>query len=429
MKLKDGILILKKYYIFIIPLCLTIVNTSTIIITFTKAFTILMILYFLVFSGFSFHRLLPQQKMWMIIIVFCGFNTLISTNFSSSFSFYAFLVIYGMLFWAKIKIEIYLELFDILKKIFLVCAFSIMLNVVIPNLMTNYLSFLVLPSSMPALKDEVARGYYSGLMAEKAYAAYAMDLGFILEYEEFMRCGKKRNMVVSFIYIGGILVTGKRMLILIPFVIIGFSMLLAGKKETNWKRIAMFLSTILAGVLLMFITVPQTRVVLERQQEATDSGNMLSNRNQVLWPVAYEMAESAPLTGKGLNTYNEHVRKKYADNASLSLWDFQAHNTYVQLLGETGVPGLILFVYAFAYSIISTITTYIKARSDLYKKLLFISASIQIMWLIFGITENCFYYKEQLLNYWVALAMAITVEKEVINDNKSIGISGNSLLD
>ncbi len=62
-----------------------------------------------------------------------------------------------------------------------------------------------------------------------------------------------------------------------------------------------------------------------------------------LWKRALKMVQDYPLTGVGLgNFYKTNVHYK---NISMDQWDAEnAHNYYLQLLAELGIPGLLLFL-------------------------------------------------------------------------------------
>jgi len=62
-----------------------------------------------------------------------------------------------------------------------------------------------------------------------------------------------------------------------------------------------------------------------------------------LWDRSIEMVKDYPLAGVGLgNFYRNNV---YYKDSSLGKWDSEnAHNYYLQLLAELGIPGLILFL-------------------------------------------------------------------------------------
>ena len=63
-----------------------------------------------------------------------------------------------------------------------------------------------------------------------------------------------------------------------------------------------------------------------------------------LWERAYDVIHAKPLTGTGINTYAV-AHQKYDTIQSWRVRDYYAHNGYLQLAAETGLPSLILFLW------------------------------------------------------------------------------------
>lgn len=85
---------------------------------------------------------------------------------------------------------------------------------------------------------------------------------------------------------------------------------------------------------------------VERLTTSDQGGNGRSE----LWTVAVRMATDRPVLGVGLNNYREYSRDYTRDVGTLRFVRLIAedphvvHNTYLQLLAETGVPGLALLL-------------------------------------------------------------------------------------
>lgn len=63
-----------------------------------------------------------------------------------------------------------------------------------------------------------------------------------------------------------------------------------------------------------------------------------------LWERAVDVIEAKPWTGTGINTYTKaHV--KYDKSKSWRVRDYYAHNGYLQMAAEIGVPGACTFVF------------------------------------------------------------------------------------
>ena len=72
-----------------------------------------------------------------------------------------------------------------------------------------------------------------------------------------------------------------------------------------------------------------------------------------LWDRAISVIKAKPLTGTGINTYAV-AHQRYDTTKNWRVRNYYAHNGYLQLAAETGLPGLFLFlaflIYQFVWS-------------------------------------------------------------------------------
>lgn len=80
---------------------------------------------------------------------------------------------------------------------------------------------------------------------------------------------------------------------------------------------------------------------LPRQEKGRISFMALHGR-EIFWRKAVEVIISRPLLGAGLNNYVKASKNFYQEQ----MWhfDYEAHNFYLQLAAELGIPGLLIFL-------------------------------------------------------------------------------------
>ena len=138
-------------------------------------------------------------------------------------------------------------------------------------------------------------------------------------------------------------------------------------------------------------TVTAVNDFVARFQGASDLNSLSSGRVNDLWVPALLIFVQAPLFGIGWRgfIYTFHAY-------STMVQDNNAHNIYLQLLCETGVVGLVVFVYIFVLTLIHSIklAKQVELRKDIDKAnavMIVFAVMIQIFFLVEGIVGNTLY--------------------------------------
>lgn len=254
---------------------------------------------------------------------------------------------------------------------------------------------------------------YSGLCYEVSYAAIVCSIGIVICFVEFLFAQKNKIKIINLLSIAigyyAIILTGKRSIELtIPAVLVVLYLIYAGKK-LSIKTIIVVLTMLVVFIL----TAPQIFDVVENiLSRGSGKGIELTSRGS-FWALALEMFKENPVIGLGLNSYdtrfnNSGIRSIYYDFAG-------AHNTYLQLLGETGVIGIIMYFSA----IISTLkkgffVSYQNSNRAIY---ILIAIGIMSVFLIYGLSGNSLYQPQQLFCFFWCVAV---IENLTILESKEI---------
>lgn len=299
----------------------------------------------LVFKKITVYKPLRREHyLALTILFFLVINVLFSDGLVKSGYFYCTLFSTFMIIFVKWKSNIINNLIRCIEILVFVFTLTIYLNWLIPNLMTDYLSFLVLPGSRVVLYTEIAAGQYSGILSERACAAVATCVGIGLSFSKFLvfRKNKIKNLCLLVFYLLGLVLTGKRAPILIVGVAIICLLLMARYKEKGIKLPVFFL----LGIVLVYLVInffPPVQKIFERTNTLLNNGMELNGRD-VLWELSFKMFFENPLIGCGINSYNTRFNQWGIWGTD---WGSHAHNTYIQLLGEVGIIGTGLFIAFF----------------------------------------------------------------------------------
>lgn len=398
-----------------ILLCFQIWNTYTIFLRYSTLFrwgTVACMLLEIILvkkCAIRGNALSKEQIIWIIAIIYFWVGCIYSVDRNSSVSYCISISTASVILFVVLKIQFYAKCYNLLYTFMTFSLATIYLNFFVHDLMTNYFSFLLPEAIRSTVVSDISAGAYSGIFADRANAAFGLNIGFAISYIKYMTKQKRKNryLILSGLFWGGIILTGKRTLAIIPVILIlAFMLIKSANRRKN--RIYVTLIIICLGAIFIITAFPQSISFFSRGK--TD--DLLNSRGTVLWPVAIQMFMSHKLFGTGINTYNIILNQSNLNDNTLSTWSSHAHNIYIQILGELGIVGLLLIVSFIFCNIRKTIRLLKQQNSDQREVLLFISLSIQLIWAVYGLTGNTFYYSQQLLCYILGVATLEAIENE-----------------
>lgn len=363
-------------------------------------------LFFLIpFGDFVINRkkmcITKITKKWLVVGLYVVLGILYSYALKESIVYIVILTT-GILFLTyKIDMKVFFSFIKITKIICLVYAVSNIFSAVIPNFIPNYFSFFV--TNLDPIYIELAGKNYSGLAGEKAVSAFILNIGIGIIYAQMLVNGKikKSDIFCLLILLCGVFLTGKRTLTAIPFILL-FIMYISSSEKKKMVGLIKISSIILVGVIILLIIFPSIFHVIERFLNTDDNGR------KELWQSCIEMFKNSPIIGQGLGTFNTYNYDLGYRDYGRKMWTYEAHNIYYQILGELGIVGFILVMWAFVYSLIMSIRMLRKQdiiSNEKYKFLIYVSLYIQLLFLIYGLTGNTFYYWHQLYMYVISISI------------------------
>lgn len=341
-----------------------------------------LILTFMAFLAFS--CLFVQSSSYIIdySLYFIFGLCLIIMNHRKSFYYY-FMKIFKVIFWLFIA--------------------SIFLESISPELFHKIFSFASFGDE--AMREKVSGGAVAGLAFEKAYAAFICNLGIGVILAEYVVKKSSKNIVQLLLVMIALMMTGKRTLFIVPIAIILIYVLLYSKNNKFLKLAGAGLAIVLL-VLVIYIVVPSAALIINRLLD--NGGDLLSGREN-FWKYAMEMFRQNPILGAGFMSFNDYVYSRgfryYGGR-----WNYQAHNVYIQLLGETGVVGFGIIVSLIVLLIIHTIKSS-KNNKNFWNLL---TVYWTILFAIYGLTGNTIYYPCQLIILFICI-MFVSEEKKIQN--------------
>lgn len=303
----------------------------------------------------------------------------IFSDFSKTFYYY-FMKIFKILFWVFI--------------------FSMFLEALLPNVF--FLIFGFASFGDAEMRALTSGGAIAGLAFEKAYAAFICNLGLGVIFAEFVAQRSYKYVIQSILIMIALMMTGKRTLFIIPIVALLIYVMLFSKNNKFIKLAGVGLG-ISAFIIIAYTIIPEASLIIDRI--INSGGDVLSGREN-FWNYAMDMFHQNPFFGRGFMSFNDFVFNQgfryYGER-----WNYQAHNVYIQLLGETGIIGCGVIIILIIILIIKAISL-AKSTSNFWDVLL-------VYWImlfgIYSLTGNTLYYPCQLIILIVSILLISNVKK------------------
>ena len=169
------------------------------------------------------------------------------------------------------------------------------------------------------------------------------------------------------------------------------------------KKIYLLLLVLIA--LLGFFVLPRSMIV---HLDAYGKEQSLVERFD-LWERAIEVIRARPLTGTGINTYAV-AHQKFDTRKSWRVRNYYAHNGYLQIAAETGLPSLLLFLIFVAMYFKKGCDSAIRLDESSKRTLVGILAGI-LNFLIYCLMDTVFHNPQAVMGWWFLTGWGIAYQK------------------
>lgn len=368
----------------------------------------------LVFMCFeNIHIIEKKREFWCgaVLLVFFVISFLFGTVQGTSM---------GVLYWLP---YIYLALILIfifpgywhtaLNMVFSICiligivqAVGIILQVFQHDLWESIVRIYMTEFQIQELAKREFDGYFSGFSAEVAVSAFYIVFFVLISFFRNWFARRWINLSTIYIVLGfyAIILTSKRAHLLFLLGSIIITVIISNTDMNVLRRWSKYIVATLIGIIVLSIAVQYAsedssigRIVslfggIVGGEKSLDE---LSTGRMGLWILAIELFLRSPLLGIGWCNFYKH-----------NVFQYHAHNTYLQVLCETGLVGSILYLLFIILTISFTIKTIrecvIMRRRD-YLQILCPGFGMQCFYLLYSITGNPLY------DYWYFWAYCIGV--------------------
>lgn len=274
---------------------------------------------------------------------------------------------------------------------------GILFEMLFPGAYSRIMESFLLPGNYAKVIEWKNRKYFAGFTHQLATTAMFVAYGIPLV---MYRKGKKsfaRTVLVALLY-AGLIMTGKRMLLLAAIIA---PLIVAACAETqtnkNLKRITVYIIISIIALTLIYRFSDKLIMMggsIKRITKSIIGSDLdITSGRLPLWKAAIAMFKDAPVFGSGIG--------QYIVAASMGT---EAHNAYLQLLAETGIIGLLLFLMVLAGNFLYTARKLRASQTN--NEHLKISLYFQILYILYSFTGNTVTSVSSLMIYFLFCALS-----------------------
>lgn len=406
---------LNKILEFLIALLIVLIifSTNNILMAYTKHLSILItsliVLKYFLSQRNTLLKLNILNSLFIFFLALILLNYFYASNFDnvSNYLIYLFLGLFIIFFQRN---QIFYDYFiKVFKTVFFLFITSMFIEAFFPELFHLLFSFLSFGDV--SIREITSEGAIAGLAFEKAYAAFLCNLGFGIYLARFILLNEKwKDGLFLVIILSALMMTGKRTLFIIPITTILIFVMLFSKnnKITKLASVLLIMSLIIIAV---YVFVPSASLIIDRI--INHEGDILSGRER-FWEYAFEMYRQNPWIGRGFLSFND-----FAYNQGFryygEVWNYQAHNVYIQVLGEMGIIGFTTFVALIVSTLIKSMSNAMKYK-EIWSLFIFYWA---MLFAIYSLTGNTLYYPCQVIVLFLVIHFIINYTTIRINSRNA----------
>lgn len=295
-------------------------------------------------------------------------------------------------------------LFSILVLIGFLQSIGIILQVFQHDLWQSIVHIYMSDFQVQELVKREFDGYFSGFSTEVAVSAFYIAWFVLICFFKNWFLKHWINFNTIFVILGfySIILTSKRahLLFLVLSIIIGIVIANMDRNIVRrWSKylIIIIISIIAFSYLVQYVSEESSIGRLLNLFEGLSGGEKsldeLSTGRMSFWILAIELFKKKPLFGIGWCNFYKH-----------NVFRYHAHNTYLQVLCETGVLGfffyLLFLIFTLSFSI-RVIKRCVMLRRRDYLQIICPAFGIQCFYLLYSITGNTLY------DYWYFWAYCV----------------------
>jgi O-antigen ligase len=323
---------------------------------------------------------------------------------------------FAFLFLGKMDIEKYKASFSLIKYLSVIFAFGSILQYFFTDSFNGFIFSVADIYTQETIMVLTQLNYFPGFgLTRPAVTAglIALGIGLIISFWDYRNKIKASiNILLLLILFTGLLMTGKRSILLWLFVALIIVFISTALKGNILKRLLIIVTTlslaiVVTGLLLKYADSFQFLARLDSLIKLLIYGIDVTGSVQVrllMYKDALQIALENPLFGIGWHQFVQITSGLYPAS-------YHVHNVYIQLFCEMGLVGFtavmlpMVYTYTLTYKALKVVHHQPVIINPLWRKSLTLSLYSQTLFLLHNLTENPFYVINFVLMYFLMVSI------------------------
>jgi len=179
------------------------------------------------------------------------------------------------------------------------------------------------------------------------------------------------------------------------------------------RKNRLILTSLIALILMFPVIVPRNIKAWAREVNYNPLVFMLNADRISIYRNTMNMIDHHPFIGVGVNTFSKNYfqYKLYEPEGAKTAPSMYAHNHFLQMAGEIGLAGLLVFLVFLAVMFGVCIRIYSRLNDDYLKVLSLSLMGCMIAFLVNGLTETALYYSRVAMIFWYLIGFSLALGK------------------
>lgn len=321
---------------------------------------------------------------WVIFICFLWISAMVSVHTTLS---YKYLMVIGISFLGKLIFESvygwHMKFGKITMLFATIHVIAVVLSYYFPEFIKGIADKLYTGEVLDAYTQLMEQEAYAGISGQTSYAAF-----FVSIYIGIIVCnilnGKFNlwNILKLLLGIFALLLTVKRSFIIANLIAVIFVLYVQNKGNAKFFRNILIFTVAGSLAYSIFSNYSFITNLMTKSTLLLETGD-ITNGRAYLWSETYKLWLEKPIFGHGINVLGEY-------------YGLSTHNSYLQILAEAGVFGLVSMLFAVIFSLVKSCKIYKDIAKDTLltdkEKAIFLSSIyVQIVFIIYCFSGNPMY--------------------------------------